>query len=218
LNGWKRVATLFELPESTLHKLFVSYNNNIGDEGALVFAEALAGNSSLKLLSLYGSGITYEGWAHFSKLLCDTSSVNNTYMSNHTIESFGSFSYTTVTGDVRTLLVLNRNENKQLVAITKILQNHSHFDMQPFFEWEFKVLPIMISWFAKASTCTSEFETKINRMSLSATYDFIREFPTLYIEPVTRKEIAECNAMEEELQGDELEEIRQRKARALRRL
>ena len=40
----------------------------------------------------------------------------------------------------------------------------------------------------------------------------------LYIEPITRKEIAEYTAMEEELQGDELEEIRQRKARALRRL
>ena len=100
----------------------------------------------------------------------------------------------------------------------KILRNHSHFDMQPFFEWEFKVLPIMMDWFAKAASCTAECEEKIKRMKLSAVYDFIREFPMLYIEPVSRKEIAECTALEEKLQGDELVEVQQRKARALRRL
>ena len=35
---------------------------------------------------------------------------------------------------------------------------------------------------------------------------------------MTRNEIADHTAMEEELQGDELEEIRQRKARSMRRL
>ena len=64
-------------------------------------------------------------------------------------------------------------------------------------------------------------------MKLSAVYDFVKEFPMLYIEPVTRKEIAEYTALEEELlQGDlmgveqeaRLEEIRQSKARAMRRL
>ena len=73
----------------------------------------------------------------------------------------------------------------------KILQHHSHFDMQPFFEWEFKFLPIMINWFTKATTrLDTSFVEKINKMKLSVTYDFIKEFPMLYIESVTRKEIA----------------------------
>ena len=60
-------------------------------------------------------------------------------------------------------------------------------------------------------------------MRLSATYDFISEFPMLYIEPVTRKEISEYTAMEEQLQGktlwqEKLGEIRGCKARAMRRL
>jgi len=115
---------------------------------------------------------------------------------------------------------LNRNiTDKQKTAMWKILEHHSHFDMQPFFEWEFKVLPIMIEWFAKATTrLVASFEEKINRMKLSVIHDFIKEFPMLYIESVTRKEIADYTALEEELQGGELEEIRQRKGRALRRL
>ena len=86
----------------------------------------------------------------------------------------------------------------------KILQHHSHFDMQPFFEWEFKFLPIMINWFTKATTrLDTSFVEKINKMKLSVTYDFIKEFPMLYIESVTRKEIAECAALEEKVHGDE---------------
>ena len=224
LNGWKRVVSLLELPESTLKKLFVSYNNNIGDEGALVFANALTNNSTLEHLYLTNCGVTDDGWTPFSKLLCNTSSVNNTYTSNHTL--------LTILGMPRRykqLLDLNRSyQNKQQVAMLKILQHHYHFDVQPFFEWEFKVLPIMIEWFTKASTRLDvSFVDKINKMKLSVIHDFVKEFPMLYIEPVTRKEIAECTAVEEELQGGDaigreqdvrLEEIRQRKARALRRL
>ena len=95
--------------------------------------------------------------------------------------------------------------------------------MQPFFEWEFKVLPIMINSFAKAAASTTEYEQKISRLRLSATFDFIREFPMLYIEPMTRKEMAEYTTMEEQLQGkplwqEKLGGIRESKARAMRRL
>ena len=47
----------------------------------------------------------------------------------------------------------------------------------------------------------------------------------LYIEPITMKEIEECSSMEEKLLGDDpirnasqLEEVQQRKTRAMRRL
>eukprot|EP00985_Skeletonema_marinoi_P024795 scaffold17578_cov73-Skeletonema_marinoi.AAC.1 len=62
---------------------------NFGDEGAAALANGLIGNESLTTLpfSLDGSGMTSRGWAAFSKLLCDTTSVNNTYLSNHTLET-----------------------------------------------------------------------------------------------------------------------------------
>ena len=79
---------------------------------------------------------------------------------------------------------------------------------------------IMIRWFTKAGTVNNSitFNNSLRRMKLDCIYDFIKEFPMLYIEAMTRKEIAECIALEERLQGDKLKEIRQRKARALRRL
>jgi len=219
IKGWKIVANLLEAPGSKLVELDLGMNN-IGDEGALVFAEALTNNSTLKTLGLHDNGITADGWTPFSKLLCDTSSVNNTHLSNHTLQSVCGES----SGSLIDNLVLNGSEDKQQVAMTKIVRNHSHFVMEPFFEWEFKVLPIMIDWFEKADSCTFHIVMeKIKRMKLAVVYDFIREFPMLYIEPMTKKEIAEYTVMEEQLQGDQsqqekLEEIRQRKAHAMRRL
>ena len=81
----------------------------------------------------------------------------------------------------------------------------------------------MIAWLEKARARTSNFEDKINLTKLSITYDFVREFPMLYIEPVTRREIEECSRFEKKLQGDkcqqsQLEEVQQRKTRATMRL
>ena len=220
--GWKAVSTLLETPDSNLETLNISFNN-IGDDEARIFANALKSNTTLKTLSLSNSriGITSEGWAPFSKLLCDTSSINNTFLSNHTLENFGN-----TEGQPRvvsTSFVLNNMEDKRKVAITKILRQHSHFNVQPFFEWELKVLPIMINWFTKAATFAlpvSDTSDKINKLRLSVIYDFIKALPMLYVEPMTRQEIAKYTAImeEEQLQGDELEEIRQRKAHAMRRL
>ena len=67
-NGWKKVVTLLEMPGSNLEKLDISCNN-IGDEGALVFANSLTNNSTLKALNLEYCGITVEGWEPFSTLL-----------------------------------------------------------------------------------------------------------------------------------------------------
>ena len=117
---------------------------------------------------------------------------------------------------VPAFLCLNEETpDKGNVAMQKIVSQHLHLDMQPFFEWEFKVLPIMINyWFTKATT-----EEEINELRLSVVFDFIKEFPMLYIEPITRKEIAEFTAMEEQIQeGDKLKEIQKRKARSMRRL
>ena len=82
----------------------------------------------------------------------------------------------------------------------------------------------MIHWFTKASTCTSEYEEKIKKLKLAAIYDFIREFPMLYIETMTKQELLEYSAMEITLRGSRmqhasiLEEVQRCKTRALMRL
>ena len=224
-EGWKTVSALLERPGSNLEKLYLS-RNNIGDEGALILANALRGNCELKTLALHDySGITAEGWTPFLKLLCDTSNVNCTYLSNHTLGNVGYFAPgASPPDDIQLHLSLNNSiGDKGRIAMTKILQHHSHFDMQPLFEWELKVLPLVIDWLEKAAACTTEFDDQIKRMKLSCMYDFVREFPMLYVEPVTRKEIEKYSAMEMKMEGDpmqhdKLEEVQQRKTRAMRRL
>ena len=49
-------------------------------------------------------------------------------------------------------------------------------------------------------TCVAEYKGKIEKMKLSTVYDFIREFPMLYIEASTREEIKKHTALEMQLQ------------------
>ena len=126
IKGWKEVATLLETPGSKLKALNVQ-DNGIRDEEALLFANALTNNSTLEELDLSYNNITAEGWAPFLRLLCDTSSINNTYLSNHALQSIGG-GFNTIPKGIFTSLDNNTSDDKQQVAITKILQNHSHFN------------------------------------------------------------------------------------------
>ena len=73
----------------------------------------------------------------------------------------------------------------------KILQCHNDFDMLPFFEWEFKVLPLVLSWFERASVLEmpDNFEPNIERRKLSTIFQFVRGMPVLYVETRLRKEL-----------------------------
>ena len=63
--------------------------------------------------------------------------------------------------------------------------------MQPFFEWEFKVLPIILGWLERASVCDMPegFEPNIEERKLSTIYQFVRGMPVLYVETRLRKEL-----------------------------
>ena len=97
----------------------------------------------------YNSGHYCVGWAAFSRLLCDPSSINNTYLSNHTLENLGGYyNQSGIPRNILEYLEWNRDQNHP--AIRKILQNHSDFDMEPFFQWKLKFLSLVVTWFAKA--------------------------------------------------------------------
>ena len=178
----------------------------IGDDGAKLLAEALAGNKSLKRLefsetdSRYGlfpgSGITATGWSAFTRLLCDTSSINKTYLSNHTLgmctkyyryNPFGRPLPVIAPPDVEYYLALNRDHEQ--ASIYKILSEHPEFDMKPLLQqWQLKFLPLMVAWFktARASQHLMRFDmfTSIDvllRRELSAIYQFMRGLPSLTV-------------------------------------
>ena len=81
--------------------------------------------------------------------------------------------------------------------------------MLPFFEWEFKCLPIALRWLERASEyeMPEDFEPNIEERKLSTIYQFVRGMPLLYVETHLRKELedikAEQSQMEEEQQKSE---------------
>lgn len=208
-KGWKNLASILEAPDCTLETLMLA-DDNIDDEAAATFASALTNNQTLRTLNLYGNPLSAKCLYAFSKLICDASSVNATFLSNHTLR----YTYATEYADAidESLLLLNRRKNKKETAIIKILQHHVDFDMMPFFEWEFKVLPLMINWFDRASTISMpyNFEPNIGPRKLSSIYQFVKDMPVLYVETRLRKELEDIKAMESQIAQME-EELRQRK-------
>jgi len=176
-EGYKTLSTLLERPDSSLEKLLL-YDNNIDSTTLAILANSLANNSTLKTLDLAGNTITDDGWLLFSKLLHDVSSVNKTYVSNHTLKSIGKGVHPA--HHICSSLALNgRSIDKGQVAMKKILQHHSRINVYPFFEWEWKVLPLLVTWFAKAAACAVDYEERIKVMKFNAIYDFVRELPML---------------------------------------
>ena len=86
------------------------------------YVNALINNDTLKVLRLCNSNtITAAGWGAFSTLLCDRSSVESTYLSNHTLSSLGYYRPRIGHDLLKRHLKMNEDENKKHVAIRKIL-------------------------------------------------------------------------------------------------
>eukprot|EP00985_Skeletonema_marinoi_P026904 scaffold21290_cov156-Skeletonema_marinoi.AAC.5 len=166
----------------------------IGNDGLEVLAQGLVGNQSLTSLYLDNDiSITSTGWLAFTTALCDTSSVNNTYLSNHTIcniciEDAGE----TTPRDISLYLLLNK-EHPQYAARCKILMKHPHLDMEPLLQWGLKFLPLAVAWFERAKPCTTltiydedsdlrrlvldESDEAFESRELTAMYEFVRGMP-----------------------------------------
>ena len=160
---------------------------NIGDGGAEAFAEGLRDNKSLTELYFDCKNVTDLGWSSFSRLLCDTSSVNNTYLSNHTLQTIRSMydSSEDIPGSVKGFMRLNKQDQYN-APICKILMSHSELDMTPFFQWKLKLLPLVLAWFERARSCRGYIEESITSFEfeareLSAVYQFIHGLPLLLV-------------------------------------
>ena len=181
-NGLASLSSLLEHCSLCTLDLF---GINIGDDEAAVLANGLIGNKSLTNLKfdVSNSGITARGWAAFSRLLCDTSSVNNTYLSNHTLVEVGepAIYENAIPRDIKQVLKLNKSL-KQSAAISKILHSHPDIDVTPLFQWEMKCLPLVVAWFEKAKSYldnVNESTESFQRRQLSTVYKFVRGMPLL---------------------------------------
>ncbi len=169
------------------------FSISFSDDVAVALADALKGNKSLTRLFFKSEALTLDGWSAFSKLLCDTSSVSNTYLSNHTLTYIGDRQ---VPHEVRQLLALNELADKHAnAAIQKILKYRPDFDVRPFFrdKRKLKLLPLVMSWFERVrgiSVLKANWFQRVIRgiseesekaffdtMQLTAMYKFVRSMP-----------------------------------------
>ena len=182
--GLRTVSALLSTPNCNLEQLWL-YHMNIGDEGASVLADGLAKNKSLRKLWFDPTtcGITSTGWKRFDALLCDTSTINKTYLSNHTLELIGKHYTNYAQSDdqiprgIRRHLRLHNyiQVNSKQIAYCKIMKHHENMRMDPLFEWKLKFLPLMVSWFANTRKLWDVPETQSRE--LSSVFQFVRGFP-----------------------------------------
>ena len=90
-----------------------------------------------------------------SQLLCNISSINDTFLSNHTLQYLPEV-------DLRPLLKLNAGTNKHHVAIKKVLKYHRNIDMSTLFdlategEKNLNALPAVVDWFDKGEEAIAD--------------------------------------------------------------
>jgi len=204
----------------------------LGDEEATALTDALKGNKSLTMLLLphhdhenQRRNMTDAGWSAFSKLLCDTSSINNTYLSNHTLMDihFCADSRPFITD----LLQMNaaaqkedtmRNQKIAMQSLTrcKIFMSHPDLDMKPLFEYKLKLLPWVMGWFRKSKQlCGEEVGDSIKwyqesvpalrRRELSAVYKFVHGMPLLISDGYWTTVLNESQTKKHKLQKQRLE-------------
>eukprot|EP00984_Skeletonema_dohrnii_P011983 scaffold4822_cov93-Skeletonema_dohrnii-CCMP3373.AAC.1 len=207
--GLRSLSDYFQSERCCLNNLNL-YGINFGDEGAMALADGLMGNKSLT--SLYfdpdESGITDVGWDAFSKLLCDPSSIESTYLSNHIIGTIGDNQDSSPL-DIREYLELNEHPHP---AIYKILESHSDIDIEPFFQWKLKLLPAVINWFQSASSgmmhvnYPQEESTQrhiLQSRELSALHKFVRGMPALTVVAYWQQQVINIQAKRRRLDVEE---------------
>mmetsp|Transcript_26263 Transcript_26263/g.56390 ORF Transcript_26263/g.56390 Transcript_26263/m.56390 type:complete len:298 (-) Transcript_26263:221-1114(-) len=159
-TGWEAFSAVLRSRTSALEKLDLTFSL-LNDDTLRSFANALANNNNLKELLITDidddyDDITSNGWVAFLPLLCNTSSIMDTYHSNHTLEKLcEEQSEDELPEDMQSFLQLNRQYKQHQAARLKIIRSHFSVDinLQPFMDMDLNVLPHAIAWIAQ------DFET-----------------------------------------------------------
>lgn len=159
--GWQALTVYLQSPNFALRDLNLD-GNNINDDTVIAFTSALAHNKTLTSLQIGGYEdddedddepnylITERGWEVVSTLLCNKTSILDTYNSNNTLQDLGYYIPDELFGCLDPYLVLNKNKDKAEVARQKVLQIHFSDDdssMQEFLKWNWRrCLLLLLGW------------------------------------------------------------------------
>ena len=202
-QGCNELAVLLQNPESKLKCLHLN-DNYIGNEGALVLANAIAGNNTLKRLDLdhsLGDAITASEWDGFLGILCNSSSINATFQSNHTLMRMWHHRFHLdgmgLSDGLLFSLQANTETDKINVARQKIFRCdlNGNFNLAPFLGMDAVLIPTVLGWIGKDHDANEE---EIKQSSGSAFYRILRNVPELCGLPLPerkmRRQLEEENA------------------------
>uniref|UniRef100_A0A7S2LFI3 Uncharacterized protein n=1 Tax=Skeletonema marinoi TaxID=267567 RepID=A0A7S2LFI3_9STRA len=202
----------FQSPSCGL-KTLTLYAINIGDEGACALTDALGRNKSVKSLHYDVRGITTKGWKAFLKLMCDSSSPNNIYLSHHTLREISGCHYihlparSAIRRSILGWLKMNEEcQTPNLAAKAKIMHFFPNLDMVPLFQWNLKFLPLVKSWFENTTSSNDKFAANIRNRELSAVYQFVRGLPVMvanYSQHYLTQQLQRIRAKMRELEEEE---------------
>jgi hypothetical protein len=193
--GWTAFSVVLRNPESVLEVIDLSCNS-VNDEVMQSFSDALVNNTKLKEFNVRMTSISSNGFAAFTHLLCNSTSILTTYQSNHTIEELWKKDdddyddddeddeSNTLPEDLMNLLRLNKENSPNEAARIKIINTHfsgPEINMQPFMDMALGVRPYAIAWMGRDNNL----------------YRFLRAMPSL-LEAVGGKVSSKKRARTEE--------------------
>jgi len=159
----RALSNLLRSPNCSLMKLNLCWNE-IKDDGVILFADALANNNSLHELRL----ATYDpfdhvretGWSALANVLCDRTSIDTAYTSNHTLhevlkdEEDEGNDMNVIPDDLVELLEINEIYTKSEAARVKIIKyilvkDDGDIAVAVFVGMELNEIPSAMSWMGK---------------------------------------------------------------------
>ena len=160
----------------------------------------ICGSPHVKALNLWGwmHPLTQKGLENsIAEALCDTSSIEHIYMSNHTLKNVRLVGK--VLGkELSTLLSMNAGRSKAEVCKRKILSCNPKIDVLPLFGWNMegnceptlKALPHLITWCERAEKAIQNAEDResyyyLQRQKLSLIYQFAQAMPILFVPTIS---------------------------------
>jgi len=125
--------------------------------------------------------ITSQGYATFIPIVCDSSSIQSTMNSNHTLEQVSYFHNPRVPKTLYHILHMNTTTDKRAVAKLKVLRYHfnGNFNMKAVAGLDAKALPYLLSWFGRLMSSSKSANREDDRTCRSAFYRIIRHNPEL---------------------------------------
>ena len=194
-DGLEALSGYLRSPNFGLRELLIDENNH--NDGTLsVLTSALIHNKTVVCLRL-GSPmeqdddsddeddnelISERGWEAVSTLLCNKSSIQDTYNSNHALQNVGDYFSDEIGDKLWPHLELNENKDKAEVARQKILQTHfSSSDaskLQELLDMELEMLPSAISWIGRSLPIGYWKGAQVS--GLSTMYNLMRRLPDLF--------------------------------------